>query len=85
MTFKHAGIDTMRVTRDIQDKGVAEWLQSVPEHELATLHKEAEAEHGWDERFAKSQDTLGALVREAREEVAQGDVLPFDPSNRPQK
>ncbi len=75
----------MRVTRDIQDKGIAEWLQSVPEQELAVLHREAEAEHGWDERFAASQDALGTLVQEARDEVACGDGLPFDPSNRPQK
>ncbi len=75
----------MRVTRDIQDKGVAEWLQTVSENELAALHKEAEAERGWDERFAASQDQLGAMVKEAREEIARGDVSPFDPSNRPQK
>ncbi|OHC83589.1 MAG: hypothetical protein A3G73_10650 [Rhodospirillales bacterium RIFCSPLOWO2_12_FULL_67_15] len=45
--------------------------------------KDVEAERGWDERFAKSQDKLGELVRRAREEAARGDVLPHDPSNRP--
>lgn len=47
--------------------------------------EEMKAERGWDERFAKSQDMLGELVRTAREEAARGDVLPFDPSNRPAK
>ena len=82
-TAKTIGTETMRVTRDIQDKGVAQWLQTVPEQELVDILKDAEIEHGWDERFAKSQDKLGGLVAEAREEVARGGVLPFDPSNRP--
>ena len=45
--------------------------------------EDVEAERGWDERFAKSQDKLGELARRAREEVARGDVLPYDPSDRP--
>lgn len=43
---------------------------------------EIEAERGWDERFAKSQDQLGELVRSARAEVERGEVLPYDPSDR---
>lgn len=45
---------------------------------------EIEAERGWDERFTASQDQLAALVRRAREEVARGEVLPHDPSDRRQ-
>ena len=44
--------------------------------------EDVEAERGWDERFAKSQDKLWELAERAREEVARGDVLPYDPSNR---
>lgn len=47
--------------------------------------EEMEIERGWDERFAKSQELLGEMVCKAREEVARGDVLPYDPSNRPAK
>lgn len=75
----------MRVTRNIRDKEVAEWLQTVPEDVLAALREEAELERQWDERFDSSQDAIGALVQQARDEVAQGDVFAFDPSNRPRK
>ncbi|MBF0305959.1 MAG: hypothetical protein HQL41_09980 [Alphaproteobacteria bacterium] len=44
-----------------------------------------EDERGWDERFAKSQNLLGAMDAQAREEVARGDVLPYDPSDRPER
>lgn len=47
--------------------------------------EEMEAEKGWEERFARSEDLIGDLVRQAREEVARGDVLPFDPATRPGK
>ncbi|CUW39063.1 conserved protein of unknown function [Magnetospirillum sp. XM-1] len=47
------------------------------------LLAEMESERGWDERFAKSQDMLGALAAQARSEAARGDVLPYDPSDRP--
>jgi hypothetical protein len=43
---------------------------------------EIEAERGWDERFAGSQDQLAELVRRARDEASRGDVLPHDPSDR---
>lgn len=48
------------------------------------LLEELENERGWNERFAKTQDLLGALAAQAMEDVARGDVLPFDPSDRPQ-
>jgi hypothetical protein len=51
----------------------------------ALILDEIAAERGWDERFAKTQDQLGKLVRPARDEVARGDVLSGDPSNRPLK
>jgi hypothetical protein len=44
---------------------------------------EIAAERGWEERFAKTQDQLGELVRAARAEVDRGEMLPFDPSDRP--
>jgi hypothetical protein len=46
---------------------------------------EIAAEQGWDERFARTQNQLGELVRRARANFESGDVLPFDPSDRPQK
>jgi hypothetical protein len=44
---------------------------------------ELEAERGWEARFARSQDTLGELVRRARAEVAEEGPRPYDPSDRP--
>lgn len=55
------------------DQETIAWLVM---EEIADMQK-------WDERFANSQDQLGELVRRAREDVARGDVLPYDPSNRP--
>ncbi len=61
----------------------------LPDDEQTTIAsliiEEIEAESGWQERFAQSQDQLGELVRRAREEVASGDVVAYDPSNRPAK
>jgi len=49
------------------------------------LLDELEDERGWDERFAKTQDLLGVLAEQAMQDVAKGDVLPFDPSNQPKR
>ena len=47
---------------------------------IASLIVDAiEADREWDGRFAKSQDQLGELVRRARSEAAQGDVLAAPP------
>ena len=45
--------------------------------------EEINSEHVWDEQLAATQDQLGELVRLARAEVASGDVVPCDPSDRP--
>jgi hypothetical protein len=70
------------------EKALAE-VARLPEAEqeaIATLIlDEIAAERGWDERFARTQDQLGDLVRSARAEVARGDVLSGDPSDRPSK
>ena len=70
------------------EKALAE-VARLPEAEqeaIATLIlNEIAAERGWDERFARTQDQLGDLVRSARAEVARGDVLSGDPSDRPSK
>jgi hypothetical protein len=68
------------------EKALAEVAQ-LPEAEqeaIATLIlDEIAAERDWDERFAKTQDQLGALVQSAHVEVARGDVVIGDPSDRP--
>jgi hypothetical protein len=70
------------------EKALAE-VARLPEEEqeaiAAIILDEIAAERGWDERFAKTQDQLSALVRSARAEVARGDVVPGDPSDRPPK
>jgi hypothetical protein len=69
----------------ILERAIAE-LARLPEAEQEAygvqLLEELESERGWDERFANSQDLLGEMARRARDEVARGDVLPCDPSNR---
>jgi len=64
---------------------VARLPESEQESIASLILEEIEAERRWDERFAGSQDELGELVRRARAEVAAGDVLPYDPSDRPAK
>jgi hypothetical protein len=68
------------------EKALAEAAR-LPEEEqeaIATLIlDEIAAERGWDERFAKTQDQLGDLVRSARAEIARGDVVSRDPSDGP--
>jgi len=70
----------------ILERAIAQ-LAKLPEEEQEAyglqLLEELESERGWDERFAKSQDLLGAMAAQAREDVARGDVLPYDPSDRP--
>ena len=70
----------------VLERAIAE-LARLPEAEQEAyglqLLEELESERGWDERFVKSQDMLGEMARLAREEAARGDVLPFDPSDRP--
>ena len=70
------------------EKALAE-VARLPEEEqevIATLIlDEIAAERDWDERFAKTEDQLGALVRSARAEVELGDVVSGDPSDRPAK
>jgi hypothetical protein len=70
------------------EKAIAE-IARLPEAAQETIASlildEIEAERGWDERFAKSQDKLGELVSSARAEVARGEVLPYDPSDRTAK
>jgi hypothetical protein len=59
--------------------------ESAQESIASLILDELEADRGWDERFANSQDQLGELVRRAREEAARGEVIPCDPSNRAAK
>ncbi len=61
------GNDTMRITRDIQDKGVAEWLRTVPESMLAAFKAEAEAD-----------EELAAAIRYSLEHDDPADNLTAD-------
>jgi len=73
-------------TNKMLERAIAQ-LAKLPEEEQEAyglqLLEELGNERGWDERFAKSQDALSAMAAEAREEVARGDALPYDPSDRP--
>jgi hypothetical protein len=60
---------------------VAQLPESAQESIASLILDEIEAERGWDDRFANSQDQLGELVRRARDEAARGEVLPYDPSD----
>jgi hypothetical protein len=70
------------------EKALAE-VTRLPEAEqeaiAALILDEIADERGWDERFARTQEQLGELVRSARAEVARGDVISGDPSDRPVK
>jgi hypothetical protein len=51
----------------------------------ANLLDDLEAERGWEDRFAKSQDGLARLSKRAGERIAENATLPFDPSDRPKR
>ncbi len=38
----------------------------------------------WQASFAKSQDALARLAKQAGAEIARGDVLPVDPAIQPE-
>jgi hypothetical protein len=61
---------------------VARLPEAEQEAIAALILDEIAAERGWDERFARTQDQLGSLVRSARAEVSRGDVVSGDPSDR---
>ena len=66
------------------EKALAEQarLSEAEQEAIATLIlDEIGAERGWEERFAKTEDQLGALVRLARAEVARSDVVSGNSSN----
>ena len=64
---------------------VARLPEATQEAIASLILDEIDSEHGWYERFAKSQDQLGQLVSSARAEVDRGEVFPFDPSDRSSK
>lgn len=70
------------------ERAIAEAAR-LPEDEQETIAslilEEIEAERGWDERFAKSQDMLAAMAERARAQVERGETLPCDPSDRPDR
>jgi hypothetical protein len=76
------------VMNALLEKAFAE-IARLPEPAQETIASlildEIQAERGWDERFANSQDQLGELVRLARGEAARGDVRPYGPADRPAK
>jgi len=66
------------------EKALAEQarLSEAEQEAIATLIlDEIGAERGWEERFAKTEDQLGALVRLARAEVARSDAVSGNSSN----
>ena len=61
---------------------IARLPETAQEAIASIILDEIRAEREWDERFAATQDGLGAAVRVAIAEAARGDVLPCDPSDR---
>ena len=64
---------------------VAKLPEDQQEAIASRIIEDVEAERGWDERFAKSQDVLAELSRKAGEHIAQRTTLPIDPSDRKNK
>jgi hypothetical protein len=81
-------LEERRDMNPLLEKALAEVarLPDADQEAIASLIlDEIAAERGWDERFARTQDQLGDLVRSARAEVARGDVQSGDPSDRAAK
>lgn len=64
------------------DRAFAE-AAKLPESEqeaiAALVLAELDSERKWDDLFAKSQDVLSKLAREARDEYRAGQTEPLDP------
>lgn len=62
------------------ERAIAEAAR-LPEDQQETLARlmleEMEAERGWDERFAKSGDSLAEMARRARDRHARGETTPL--------
>lgn len=69
-------------------KQAFERMAALPDDEqdaiASIVLEEIEDEARWRATFAKSQDALSRLVKEARDEIARGDVLPMDPATMPE-
>lgn len=69
-------------------KQAFERVSALPDDEqdaiASIVLEEIEDEARWRATFAKSQDALSRLVKEARDEIARGDVLPMDPATKPE-
>jgi len=79
-----AGLRRNVAMNALLEKALAEQarLSEVEQEAIATLIlDEIGAERGWEERFAKTEDQLGALVRLARAEVARSDAVSGNSSN----
>ncbi|MDE2475069.1 MAG: hypothetical protein KGO48_08500 [Alphaproteobacteria bacterium] len=67
------------------ERALAE-IEKLPEDEqeaiACVIMDEIDAEKGWEERFARSQDRLADLARRAGDRIAEGKTAPFDPSDR---
>lgn len=62
------------------ERAIAE-VARLPEDEQETIAclmlEEMEAERGWDERFAKSENKLAELARRAKAQHARGETTPL--------
>ena len=69
-------------------KQAFERVAALPEDEqdaiASIVLEEIEDEARWRASFAQSQDGLARLAKEARAEIARGDVLPMDPATKPE-
>ncbi len=67
-------------------KQAFERVAALPEDEqdaiASIILEEIEDEARWRASFANSQQALARLADQARAEIAQGDVLPFDPASK---
>ena len=69
-------------------KKAFERMAALPEDEqdaiASIVLEEIEDEVRWQASFAKSQHALARLAKQARAEIARGDVLPVDPATKPE-
>ncbi len=72
----------MRFMGRLLEKAISE-AAKLPEQDQeaigALILAELESERRWDDLFAKSQDLLGSLAEEARQEHRAGLTEPLDP------
>ena len=61
---------------------VSKFPESMQDAIAAIVLEELKDQQKWDTAFANSQESLSKLAAKARDEIKNGETLPYDPASR---